>query len=499
MFIVPLALQKANLNMPRVLLVSNRVTDMTTANQAGGVSVVLADLMHDYEILWLGWNGIIESDDAAPLEFVADGTGRFTTALTTSEHKEYYLGYANSVIWPVFHSRLDLAQFDAGYFSQYRAVNRRFAAAIRSIILPDDVIWVHDYQLVPLAIELRDLGVTNSIGFFLHIPVPPSQALLAVPEHVELAHAMAAFDLFGVQTRQDVANLIEFFRHAVHGQLLPDGRMQVASRNFRVASFPIGIDNREFTSGSLCTRAEASHDIRIIGIDRLDYTKGLPQKFRAYASFLENNPIYRGRVTLTQIAPPTRETLEAYSDIRSELESLAGAINGKYGDLRWVPIYYMHRAINREDLKEIYASSRVGLVTPLRDGMNLVAKEYVAAQSASDPGTLILSRFAGAAEQLDAALIVNPYNTSEVAAAIKTAIEMPLDERIARHRDLLEIVVKLDSRDWADAFLESLSKSSDRTRDLQAQSLPIALIDMLDALKRTIGDGSFERRYHPGP
>ncbi len=448
--------------MPRIVLVSNRVTDVDAATQAGGVSVAIADLLINKSAVWFGWNGEVTESNGTPPLVSSETVGRstlVTTPLCSNEFRDYYLGYSNSVLWPVFHNRLDLAQFEAGYFPEYVRVNRRFAAAIVKLLLPDDIIWVHDYHFILLAAEMRALGVTNPIGFFLHIPVPPSQAFLAVPEHVELADALAAYDLVGLQTQQDTKNLIDFFQHAVSGQLLPDGRVRVGNRIVKIESLPVGIDVVEFAGDANDQRVTEADpaELRIIGIDRLDYTKGLPHKFRAYGRFLENNSKYRGRVVLSQIAPPTRQTLEAYSDIRAELEALAGAINGQYGELDWVPINYMHRAVDRKQLFGIYRGSRVGLVTPLRDGMNLVAKEYIAAQNPDDPGVLVLSRFAGAAEQLEAAVIVNPYNVVEMADAIKFALEMPLDERRRRHKILHDVVSADANGNWSETFISNLS------------------------------------------
>ncbi len=456
--------------MPRIVLVSNRVTDLTTAAQAGGLSVAIADIMLNRAALWFGWNGEVTDVDDVPAVIRKEEIHNSILAsmpLSESEFRDYYLGYSNSVLWPVFHNRLDLAQFEAGFFPEYLRVNRRFAAELIRLVEHDDVIWIHDYHLIPLAAELRALGAKNPIGFFLHVPVPPCQSYLAIPEHLEISTALAAYDLVGVQTQQDVANLIDIFQNSVSGQLLPDGRIRVGAQLVQITSIPVGIDIDEFVGDAAESVPMADGpDFRIIGIDRLDYTKGLPHKFKAYGRFLEENPQYRRRVVLSQIAPPTRDTLEAYSDIRGELKSLSGSINGRYSELDWMPIYYMHRSVSRNQLFGIYRGSKVGLVTPLRDGMNLVAKEYVAAQDPADPGVLVLSRFAGAAEQLKHAVIINPYNIAEMADAIKFAIEMPLSERKRRHQALLAVVAANDSAHWTRVFLSELIRVSASTRTL---------------------------------
>ena len=447
--------------MSRIVLVSNRVADLSKAAQAGGVVIAIADVLRARNGLWLGWDGKIRerSEELRTKPDIVE-TGNATIAtlpLSAREHKEYYVGYSNNVLWPVFHSRLDVAQFEAGYYQRYLDVNKRFAQALCPLLRSDDAIWVHDYHLIPLGMELRALGVENPIGFFLHIPVPPAQTFLAIPEHRDLARGLAAYDLIGLQTKVDVGNLIDYLQDGVFGRILQDGRIRAFNREMSISSFPVGIDMDSFiNSRPKRSRAEPPSTVRLIGVDRLDYTKGLPQKFRAFGRFLEKYPDYRRKVILSQIAPPTRESVAAYADIRHELETLSGTMNGKFGELDWVPIQYIHRSTPRKMLVDVFRQSRIGFVTPLRDGMNLVAKEYVAAQDPNNPGVLILSRFAGAAEQMKQALIVNPYDVEEMADAIKVALEMGLEERRERHGALLAGVRTQDAFAWCRSFLNSL-------------------------------------------
>lgn len=471
--------------MGRIILVSNRVADLRKAPQAGGVAVALADIVRTRRSLWFGWNGEIR-----PVEEV--GTvhreGRIATvALSEVDHAGYYLGYANSVLWPVFHNRLDLAQVEAGFYETYVDVNSRLAALLAPLLEPDDILWVHDYHLIPFAAELRALGVENAIGFYLHIPFPPWQTFMAIPEHQDLARDLAAYDLIGLQTKADVANLIDYMSNGAYGRIVPDGRIRVFDRLVSIASFPVGIDVSDFTGAkkeqSKLVQASGASVSRIIGVDRLDYTKGLPQKFKAFGRFLEKYPQYQRQVVLTQIAPPTRDSVEAYSDIRHQLETLAGSINGRLGELEWVPIHYIHRSAPRRRLGAIYRSSRIGMVTPLRDGMNLVAKEYVAAQDPADPGVLVLSQFAGAAEELTEALIVNPYNIEGMADVVRMALEMALPERRARYEALMAAVERHDVMSWCESFLAQLVRS--RTDDPARWSSPPSIRDVLDKLKRT--------------
>ena len=468
--------------MSRVVLVSNRVMDLRKAAQAGGVAVALADIVRTRSALWFGWSGETMPPEAAD---TVSREGRIATVpLTASDYEGYYLGYANSVLWPVFHNRLDLAQFEAGFFERYMAVNSRLAALLQPMLRPDDIIWVHDYHLIPFATELRKRGVANPIGFYLHIPFPPWQTFMAIPEHQQLARALSAYDLIGLQTKADVGNFVTYLENGVYGRIVPDGRIRLFDRLVSVASFPVGIDVEEFAeakrdAGLVQARQSVS---RIIGIDRLDYTKGLPQKFKAFGKLLEKYPQYRRQVVLTQIAPPTREDVEAYASIRGQLETLAGSINGRFGELDWVPIHYIRRSTPRRRLADIYRSSRICMVTPLRDGMNLVAKEYVAAQDPADPGVLILSQFAGAAEEMGEALIVNPYSIDDTADVIRAALEMDHAERQARHAALMAAVRKHDAAAWAQSFLAHLTR--DRSSEDPGSRPPRTIRRALEKLQQ---------------
>ncbi len=474
--------------MARLVMVSNRVIDFNAAQQAGGVGVAIYNTLAQQSGFWFGWDGQIDDDPSSePKSTTVGGHTTVTLPLTAADYNDYYLGYSNSVLWPVFHNRLDLAQFEAGYYSRYVEVNEKFARNLAPLIEPDDVIWVHDYHLLPMALELRKLGIENPIGYFLHIPVGPAQALLAIPENKEIARALGAFDLIGVQTQSDVRNLIDFLQQSVAGRLLPSGRIRVFEAELEIGCFPVGIDPNDFAFGpgeAEALAATETGDIhRIIGIDRLDYTKGLPQKFKSYGKFLEAYPEYRRRIVLSQFAPPTRESVEAYADIKAELESLAGSINGLYGELDWVPINYIHRTIPRSELRDIYRTSRIGWVTPLMDGMNLVAKEYISCQDPADPGVLILSKFAGAADQLQDAVQVNPYDLGDLVQGLRTALEMPLDERQARQKKLMGVVRKSDSNAWGRGYFEALSKAGQRRASRLAKSP-----EMRKALERLQGE-----------
>jgi trehalose 6-phosphate synthase len=454
--------------LKRLVVVSNRVADPSQSARAGGLAVGILDTLRDTGGLWFGWDGTTVAEDEPTEVSVAqhDGISTATMPLSEKDYQDYYHGFSNSVLWPVFHNRLDLAKISSEAVGGYRRVNEGFAEALARLIEPDDLIWVHDYHLIPLAAELRRQGCRNRIGFFLHIPFPSFDVFAAAPEHAWLMRCLLAYDLVGFQTRWDVGNFersLQEFEMNVRNEEGPDA---VPKFTGMVAAFPIGIDVDSFAAMARTAEAQeriqrlnryASARTHIIGVDRLDYSKGLPERLRSFRRLLELYPENQKSATLMQIAPPTREDVDAYTDIRHELETLSGAINGEFGDFDWTPVRYIHRVVPRETLAALFRGSHVGLVTPLRDGMNLVAKEYVAAQDESNPGVLVLSRFAGAAEDLVEALIVNPYDPDEVANALQQAIKMPLEERRERHAALLERVRKRDVHQWRESFLAALA------------------------------------------
>jgi trehalose 6-phosphate synthase len=455
--------------MSRLVVVSNRVADIRKA-AAGGLAVALGDALAASGGLWFGTANRVREDgepDAGEVQLQRSGDVTLATIeLGRQDHDRYYRGYANAVLWPVFHGRLDLAQFDAGYLDGYRSVNRLFASRLLPLLQPDDTIWVHDYHLIPLAAELRALGCRQRIGFFLHIPLPPPLILAAIPAHEWLMRALFAYDLVGLQSESDLTHLRRYLVAEAGAEELPDGSFGAFNRLLRAGAFPIGIDVDDFVAlaegeaaqQTLATmREQYARRELLVGVDRLDYSKGLPQRIRAFRKLLERYPECRERATLIQIAAPSREDVDAYGDIRRELEALCGSVNGDFGDIDWMPVRYIHRTVARQRLPGLYRASKVGLVTPLRDGMNLVAKEFVAAQDAQDPGVLVLSRFAGAAEQLTGALLVNPYDTDGTADAIHHALAMPLEERRVRHERLLAEIRRHDVHWWRERFLEALA------------------------------------------
>jgi trehalose 6-phosphate synthase len=462
--------------MSRLVVVSNRVGDPRKP-AAGGLAVALGDALASSGGLWFGWSGKVSENALGESEVREQRSGSVrlvTIDLSQADHDAYYTGYANQALWPALHYRLDLADFGAGFFAGYQRVNRLFARKLVALLRPNDVIWVHDYHLIPLAAELRALGCRQRIGFFLHVPLPPPPILAAIPGHEWLMRSFFAYDLVGLQTRADADHFARFVQEEANATPLGDDGFEAMGRRVIARAFPIGIDVNEFQrlAGSsesreteTMLREQYSHRRLLVGIDRLDYSKGLPHRFRAFRELLSNYPENRQSATLIQIASPTRESVNVYEDLRHELERLAGEINDAYGELDWMPIRYMNRIWARRRLPALYRCASVALVTPLRDGMNLVAKEFVAMQDEADPGVLVLSRFAGAAEQMRDALIVNPYDIPATARAIQRALQMPLAERCERHRSLLSQIRENDVHAWRRSFLDALSAVEPRPRD----------------------------------
>jgi trehalose 6-phosphate synthase len=455
----------------RLVVVSNRIADPRKP-AAGGLAVAVKESLQRTGGLWFGWSGKIRdmpetSPEHGDVQLQTVNNVTFATVdLNQHDHETYYLGYANGVLWPVFHYRLDLADFDTRFAAGYRRVNQMFARQLKALLRPDDVIWVHDYHLIPLAAELRAMGCSNRIGFFLHIPMPPPLIMAALPEHEWLMRSLFAYDLVGFQTEADVTHFTHYVEAEANAEEVGAHDLRAFNRTLRVGAYPIGIDVAEFESLANGKegrdmfermREEYSRRRLLLGVDRLDYSKGLPQRVHAFRELLANYPENRNSATLIQIASPSREDVSAYEVLRRQMDSLCGEINGDYGELDWMPVRYIHRNVARKRLPGLYRASRVALVTPLRDGMNLVAKEFIAAQDPADPGMLVLSRFAGVAEQLrEAALLVNPYDTQGTAHAIQRALSMPLEERVQRHATLLKRIREKDVHWWSTTFLKDL-------------------------------------------
>jgi trehalose 6-phosphate synthase len=454
--------------MNRLVIVSNRVTVATDAKaRAGGLAVALQKALGEYGGVWFGWSGKVVGQ--APARPAITQVGKVTYAtidLSRRHHNEYYNGIANRTLWPLFHYRLDLTSFSKQDYSGYVAVNRMFTETLLPLLTDDDLIWVHDYHLIPMGDALRKAGVERPMGFFLHIPFPAMEILVALPHHRDLVRCLCAYDVVGLQTENDLRAFLDYIVHEAGGSILDNGMIRAFGRTLRVEVFSIGIDTEDFErAGQQATRLSSrrrrwqddANFSWLVGVDRLDYSKGLVERFRAFEHFLELHPERQRRVGMLQIAPPSRSEVPEYKEIRRMLEAEAGHINGRFADFDWMPIHYLNKSFNREQLASFYRFSRIGLITPLRDGMNLVAKEYVAAQNPLDPGVLVLSRFAGAARELDAAVIVNPFDFEGVAEAIERGLVMPLEERRERWTAMMEVLRRDTLSAWRDRFIAALS------------------------------------------
>ncbi len=454
--------------MSRLVVVSNRVAPITEGEPAaGGLAVGVLDALRAEGGLWFGWSGEV-SNDAEPMPNPGRDVGRITIRtidLSRKDYDEFYRGFANGTLWPVLHYQMGLARFDWTEFAGYRRVNHLFACSLAPILRQDDLVWAHDYHLLGLAAALREAGSAQRMGLFLHTPFPEPGVLMTIPAHAELVRDMAAYDLIGFQTEPDRTAFADYIRRHAGGEDAGDGLLRAFGRAFRTGVYPIGVHVAEARAEAelpanrrqaLRLRANLHGRGLILSVDRLDYAKGLRQRFLAFERFLIATPEMHGQVIFMQIAPPSRSDIQTYREIREELEGEAGRINGRFADVDWVPLRYLNRSFPRAALMPLYAEARVGLVTPLRDGMNLVAKEYVAAQDPEDPGVLVLSQFAGAARELEAALIVNPYDEAGIASALGQALAMSIEERRGRHAAMLD-VLRANSLDaWRDRFVADL-------------------------------------------
>jgi trehalose 6-phosphate synthase len=456
----------------RLVLVSNRLPSYEASPKgdrgrpvsglATAVEAALARVGEDG--LWLGWSGRVAKGRVADetVHARSDAFKLIGIDLTRREYAAYYNGFSNSTIWPLFHSFPGMAKLSSWEFEVYRAVNAMFARVLTSRLRSGDVVWVHDYHLLFLASELRRAGWKGPVGFFLHIPFPPLDLLAILPDFADCLAAMHEYDTIGFQTSTHVDNYVHACTRVLGARW--DGRiLRRANRQQRVGAYPIGIDVERFLpKGSSAPRARTrpkgalAEKMIVLGVDRLDYTKGLSQRVSAFEILLRLRPEFRRKVSLVQISSPSRTRVPEYREQKALIDSLVGRINGELGEPDWQPIHYLYRSYRQDELTSFYRTARVGLVTPLRDGMNLVAKEYVAAQDPEDPGALVLSRFAGAAEELAEAIMVNPYLPESTAQGIGRALGMPVEERRRRHAAMLEKVKQQTVHKWASDFVADL-------------------------------------------
>ncbi len=455
--------------MARLVIVSNRVPiPKARGASAGGLAVALRDLLMP-GTMWFGWSGRLVSEPATqPAIVAARGVTYATVDLTAEAHRGFYVGFANGALWPLLHFRLGLMHFRREDYQGYLSVNRSFAGSLAPMLQPDDTVWAHDYHLIPFARMLREEGFDGRLGFFLHVPFVPPSMLEAIPVARELVADLCAYDLVGFQTEEHARDFRDCAQRLL-GARVEGEWIRLEGRRVRAFADPIGIDAQAFAqeaeraasdklvqrvAGSLSGRALA------IGVDRMDYSKGLPHRFEAFGRLLEKHPEHKRAIHFLQICPRSREEVDEYRRLRVELDRLAGRINGRHSDFDWTPLRYSTRAAPRSTLAGLYRIGRIGLVTPLRDGMNLVAKEFVAAQPEEDPGVLVLSQFAGAAQELTEALIVNPFDPDAIADAMHEGLVMPAPERRERNAALKDKVMRTTAQAYCRRFIDALQATS---------------------------------------
>jgi trehalose 6-phosphate synthase len=476
-----------------VIVVSNRIARAKTDEPiAGGLAAALLPMVRQTGAVWVGSSGRAaepghKRDSGAQIE--ALGRGALATVDMPSKHyRGFYEGFANSALWPALHSRSDLISVTADEYSSYREVNAFMARALLPFDDADAVFWVQDYHFLTLGAELRRLHVDRPIGFFLHTPWSQRSTMTAVPNHVDLVSAMLAYDLIGFQTDDDRRNFEDYIQFEL-GLSLADGAVISKYGMTRLATFPIGIDVDVFASRA--TNAITRTDVRrlrdsvqglklALGVDRLDYSKGLANRLRAFDRMFDLEPSLKRAVSLLQVAVPSRGNIRAYRELKAELAALVGEVNGRHGEVDWTPVRYLNKGFTQSALAGFYRVAQVGLVTPLHDGMNLVAKEYVAAQNPFDPGVLVLSSFAGAAKELDAALMVNPHDIDGMARQIAKAFVMPLEERRERWQSMVARLRESSVQGWFSDFLAALDDIRHAPPRLAA-SQPKAVPRLLDA------------------
>lgn len=459
--------------LAKLVVVANRLPvkrveaeqGQTWVTSPGGLVAALTPAMAEYDgVAWLGWTG--ESGTTqAPFEH--GGIHLIPVSLSENERELHYDGMANGTLWPLYHDKVEPSEFHRHWYDGFKKVNRRFAESAAAAAAPGATVWIHDYQLHLVPGMLRELRPDLRIGFFIHIPFPPVELFSQLPWRAELANGLLGADLIGFQTPDGASN---FHRLAISLKLASrqgTSTLDVDGRTVKVKAFPIGIDTERYdTAARSYEVSEAAHDLRarlgnprvvMLGVDRLDYTKGIDVRLRAFKELLAEDRVHPSQVTMIQVAEPSRDRVDAYIHLRERVEQLVGEINGDYGRVGVPVVHYIHQTRSFEELMAMYRVADVMLITPFRDGMNLVAKEYVASRF-DDTGAMVLSEFAGASHQLKDALIVNPYDIDAMKAKIVEAVEMDAAESRRRMKSLRRAVKRNDAASWARSFLATLSE-----------------------------------------
>ena len=480
----------------RVIVLSNRLpvtvrmegAATKLEHSSGGLVTALCPVLRQYSGCWIGWTGTERTEQIQRLftERRGEHYELIPLYLNAEERNDFYLGCSNEILWPLFHDLQSRCNFDPAYWKAYVGVNDRFADAVLDVAGRNDFVWVQDYHLMLVAESVRALGAHLELAYFHHIPFPSPDIFEKLPWRTEIIKGLLQYDLLGFQTRRDRRNFVSCVRQFVSTAIVSKSgnrtRVVLGDRSSLLGDFPIGIDFDEFADGAKDPAvAERAAQIKkdlascsmVLGVDRLDYTKGIPERLRAFRSLLESQEDMRGKITLVQVVVPSRVDIPKYRELRLEIERLISSINGQFGHPGWVPIHYLHRHLNRSELLAYYRAADIALVTPLKDGMNLVCKEYCAAQ-VEEQGVLILSEFAGAASQLkDGALLVNPNDIERVGEVIRAAAEMDIDERTRRMRKLRAAVSRENVYRWARRFFdERMDTETDPMSEKPGRSKP---------------------------
>lgn len=481
--------------MTKIIIVSNRLPVKLSKQDGkymyqrseGGLATGLSSIRSKVETVWIGWPGAtVEANEQKEVQHDLTGQGLRAVFLTEDEIKNYYEGFSNETLWPVYHYMPSYAKYAQEYYDSYVAVNEKFKEAVAAIYQEGDIVWVHDYQLLLLPSMIRDLYPNATIGFFQHIPYPSFELFRLIPWRKQLLHGMMGADLIGFHTFNDTRHFVSAVTH-----LLParssSNELTYANRTVVADSFPMGIDpylfekalSHDATKKNLENLKSTFDGTKLIlSIDRLDYSKGILQRLQAFECFLKNSPEYIEKVALYMVIVPSRDTVQKYKELRDEIDLIVGRINAQYRTMSWLPIHYYYRSFPHDMLVALYHSADVCLVTPMRDGMNLVCKEYIACRT-QHTGVLILSEMAGASKELTDALIVNPNDTGEIYAAIKEAIEMPITEQETRIRNMRAVVHKFNINQWVKIFMDRLSEVKALQQSLRTKHVSIDTEQMI--------------------
>ncbi|MCF6309390.1 MAG: trehalose-6-phosphate synthase [Sulfurimonas sp.] len=472
-----------DLKKGRLIIASNRLPVVVKktidggyklGHTSGGLITAMKPVLQKYSGIWVGWAGNYLEENIAVDELLRkegeDLNYKYRSVdISLKDYELYYKGFSNEMLWPLFHNMSAYCKFELISYKAYQKINRIFAHAIIDELMEDDFIWIHDYHLINTGKDLRKNGVKNKMAFFLHIPFPPLETFNRMPWRLNVAKALLSYDLIGFHTELDKKNFLEVVKSLIGDAVIDGTELDITTvitkkSKHKVGVFPISIDYDKFSTQARSEEvSKITNDIKkgysgqkiILGIDRLDYSKGIPQRLKAYRALLSKNPKLRTKIKLVQIMVPSREDIEKYSELKSEIEELVGEINGKFSQLGWIPVQYSYHSLSRTELLAYYRASEIALVTPLKDGMNLIAKEYCAANIDKD-GVLILSEFAGVKYQFkDDALIVNPYDEESVISTIKKALSMEPQDKQQRMENMQNNVKKFDVYWWVDAFLKA--------------------------------------------